>query len=49
MKKIGIFLDGVLVIDYPYDIGCYEEALKDLGDEYAETGVMHELRILEVD
>ncbi|CAM4274440.1 MULTISPECIES: hypothetical protein [Paenibacillus] len=47
--KIGIFLHGQLMIEYPNDgdQAVYTEALEDLKMAIEETGQFHELKLFE--
>lgn len=47
MKKIGIFLNGELMIEYPNDPDCYIEAVNDCLLAVGETGEFHELKFYE--
>jgi hypothetical protein len=47
MKKIGLFLNGKLMIEYPYTPEAFLEAVNDCKEAIEETGVFHELKIIE--
>lgn len=46
-KKIGVFLNGELMIEYPYTPDCFLEAVNDCKQAIEETGLFHELKIFE--
>lgn len=43
--RIGIFVNGMKMVDY--DIEDYQMALEALNHVYEETGVPHELKIID--
>lgn len=45
--KIGVFLNGQLLIEYPNDPECFEEAMDDLRYAIKETGQFHELKLFQ--
>jgi hypothetical protein len=47
MKKIGLFLNGELIAEYPYTPEAFLEAVNDCKEAIEETGVFHELKIIE--
>ncbi|WP_161805246.1 hypothetical protein [Sporosarcina globispora] len=47
MKKIGVFLEGELVSDYPFDYIGGVEALNDAREFTSDSGVFHEVKIFE--
>lgn len=47
MKKIGLFLNDQLMIEYPYEPDCFIEAANDCLQAIGETGVFHELKLFE--
>lgn len=42
--KLGLFLKGELMIEYPINADFYEEALQDAKEAFDETGIIHELK-----
>lgn len=49
MNKIGLFLNGLLMNEYPNTEGAYQEVLKDFQFAVEETGEMHEVRFFNKD
>jgi hypothetical protein len=47
MKKIGLFLNGELMIDYPNEPDSYFEAVNDCHYAIDQTGEFHELKFFE--
>lgn len=47
MKKIGLFLNDEIMIEYPFDPECFIEAVNDCLLAVGETGQFHELKIFE--
>jgi hypothetical protein len=45
MKKIGLFLNNELVVEYPNAPGSFIQAAEDCKEAIMETGVFHELKI----
>lgn len=47
--KIGVFLNGRVMIEYPVENECFMEAINDLKEATEETGLFHELKMFEDD
>lgn len=47
MKKIGLFTGGTLVSVYPNEPDYQKEALEDCQFAIEESGVMHELKLVD--
>lgn len=47
MKKIGLFLNNILMIEYPNQPDCFIEAVNDCKEAIEETGLFHELKLYE--
>lgn len=47
MSKIGLFLNGTLMIEYPNEPDCYVEAVDDCKEAIEKTGLFHELKLFE--
>lgn len=47
MKKIGLFLNDQLMIEYPNEPLAYKEAIEDCKFAIEETGMFHELKLFE--
>jgi hypothetical protein len=47
MKKIGVFLKGELMVEYPYTYESALEALNEAKECTSETGEFHEVKIYE--
>lgn len=45
MNKIGLFLNGLLMKEYPNTDESYAEVIKDFKLAVEETGEMHEIKI----
>jgi len=45
--KLGLFLKGELMIEYPINSDIYDEALKDAKEAFEETGIIHELKFFQ--
>jgi len=45
MKKVGLFLNGLLMIEYPYTEDAYGTIIEDFKTAVEESGEMHEIRI----
>lgn len=45
-KLIGLYLNGEVMIEYPNEPDCYMEAVNDLKEAIEETGLFHELKII---
>lgn len=43
--KLGLFLNGQVMIEYPALPDSYEEALLDAKEAFEETGMIHELKL----
>lgn len=46
-KKIGLFLNGQIMVEYQNTPDCYMEAVQDLKEAIEETGIFHELKLYE--
>ena len=46
MRKIGLFLNGLLMSEYPYTDAGYSQALKDAKFAWEETEEYHEIKII---
>lgn len=47
MKKIGLFSSGILMNTYPNEPEYWKEALDDCAFAIEETGILHELKLIE--
>jgi hypothetical protein len=47
MKKWGLFVEGELMVEYPFTNDGYKEALEDAKLVFEESGVPHEVKIFE--
>lgn len=47
MKKIGIFLNGEKMCDYPFQPELFKQVVNDCQTAIEETGEFHELRVFE--
>lgn len=45
-KLIGLYLNGEVMIEYPNEPDCYMGAVNDLKEAIEETGLFHELKII---
>lgn len=45
LKKLGLFLNGELIIEYPVE--AFHQAIDDCKFATEETGVIHELKIID--
>lgn len=46
MKKIGLFLNGLLMSEYEYDNDGYLQALEDAKFAWEETEFYHEIKVI---
>lgn len=47
MKKIGLFSSGMLMKSYPNESEYWKEALDDCAFAIEETGMLHELKLVD--
>ena len=46
MKKIGLYLNGLLMAEYPYSNEGYLQALTDAKFAWEETEEFHEVKVI---